>query len=87
MNYPAGLPDRFEFCLLEAGVDPTWQTLDIAGSWFPEAFIGTMASLMLYASGETQELPTSVEDAIFTMATVEAAYESSARGGTPLPAV
>lgn len=87
MNYPAGLPDRFEYCLLEAGVDPTWQTLDIAGSWFPEAFIGTMASLMQYASGERQDLPTSVEDAVFTMATVEAAYESSAQGGTPLPTV
>lgn len=87
MNYPAGVPDRFEYCLLEAGVDPTWQTLDIAGSWFPEAFIGTMASLMQSASGETQDLPTSVEDAIFTMATVEAAYESSAQGGTPVPSV
>ena len=87
MNYPAGMPDRFEFCLLEAGADPTWQTLDIAGSWFPDAFIGTMASLMQTANGEAKDLPTSVEDAIFTMATVEAAYESSAQGGTPLPTV
>jgi predicted dehydrogenase len=87
MNYPAGLPDRFEYCLLETGADRAWQTLDITGSWFPEAFIGTMASLMQYANGERRDLPTSVEDAVFTMAAVEAAYESSARGGTPLPAV
>ena len=87
MNYPDGVPDRFEYILLGEGEAPEWQSLDIAGSWFPEAFIGTMASLMRYANGETDALPTSVEDAILTMATVEAAYESSATGGTPLPGV
>ncbi len=86
MNYPDGVPDRFEYILLEDG-DRAWQRLDIKGSWFPEAFIGTMASLMRYASGEAEVLPTSVEDAILTMATVEAAYKSSARGGTTLPQV
>ena len=87
MNYPDGVPDRFEYILLDEADDPSWQTLDIRGSWFPEAFIGTMASLMRFANGETQSLSTSVEDAIQTMATVEAAYESSQQGGTPLPAV
>ena len=87
MNYPDGVPDRFEYILLEDGDAANWQTLDIKGSWFPEAFIGTMASLMCYVNGETSSLPTSVEDAIHTMATVEAAYESSRGGGTPLPAV
>ena len=87
MNYPDGVPDRFEYILLEADGDPTWQTLNISGSWFPEAFIGTMASLMRYASGETSVLPTSVEDAILTMTTVEAAYDSSAAGGMLLPKV
>ena len=87
MNYPAGVPDRFEYILLEDGADAAWQTLDISGSWFPDAFIGTMSSLMRYAAGETGELPTSVEDAIMTMATVEAAYESSAEGGRLLPAI
>lgn len=88
MNYPDGLPDRFEYALLDdEGGEPRWQTLDIAGSWFPEAFIGTMASLMRYAKGESSALPTAVEDAIQTMATVEAAYASSEGGGTPLPAV
>lgn len=87
MNYPQGAPDRFEYILLDEAEQPRWRTLDIAGSWFPEAFIGSMASLMRRANGETAELPTSVEDAIETMATVEAAYQSSAGGGTPLPAV
>jgi hypothetical protein len=35
--------------------------------------------------GATTELPTSVENAIDTMRTVEAAYLSSERGGEPLP--
>ncbi|MCY3832523.1 MAG: Gfo/Idh/MocA family oxidoreductase [Chloroflexi bacterium] len=87
LNYPEGAPDRFEYILLEDGGAANWQTLDIEGSWFPEAFIGTMASLMRYANGESKTLPTSVEDAIQTMATVEAAYESSEGGGTPLPQV
>ena len=87
MNYPQGAPDRFEYILLDQAEQPRWRTLDIAGSWFPEAFIGSMASLMRRARGETSELPTSVEDAIETMATVEAAYQSSAAGGTPLPAL
>ncbi len=87
MNYPDGLPDRFEYILLDDGDAPQWQALEISGSWFPEAFIGAMASLMRYANGETDTLPTSVEDAIHTMTTVEAAYQSSAQGGTSLPKV
>jgi hypothetical protein len=43
-----------------------------------------MASLQRFAAGETQELPTRVEDAFRTMAVVEAAYESSERGATPI---
>ncbi len=86
MNYPHGAPDRFEYILLD-NEDASWQTVDINGSWFPEAFIGTMASLMRFATGESATLPTSVDDSILTMATVEAAYDSSERGGTPLPAI
>jgi predicted dehydrogenase len=86
MNYPDGVPDKFEYVLLDDNADdPTWQSLDINGSWFPEAFIGTMASLMRKANGETDVLPTSVADAFETMAVVEAAYASSEAGGTPIP--
>lgn len=86
MDYPKGQPDRFEYVLLDDdGASAGWQQAEIHGSWFPQAFIGTMSSLMRYADGETPHLPTSVEDAIRTMATVEAAYESSRAGGTPLP--
>lgn len=85
MNYPQGIPDRFEYVLLDGDARPEWRSLDLQGSWFPDAFIGAMASLMRCAKGETDALPTSVEDAIETMATVEAAYVSSEGGGTPLP--
>lgn len=87
MNYPVGVPDQFEYILLdnENDTEPSWHSLDIDGSWFPEAFIGTMASLMRKANGETDILPTAVADAFQTMAVVEAAYESSEAGGTPIP--
>ncbi len=85
LDYPKGEPDEFEYCILEDGKQPEWRGEKITGSWFPEAFIGTMASLVRYAEGSSQLLPTSVDDAIRTMALVEAAYQSSAGGATPLP--
>lgn len=86
MNYPDGVPDKFEYVIVgDDGAEPTWQTLDISGSWFPEAFIGTMASVMRKANGETDDLSTSVEDAFETMAVVEVAYETSQAGGAPIP--
>jgi hypothetical protein len=44
-----------------------------------------MASLMRFASGESADLPTSVEDAWRTMAVVEACHASSDGGATPIP--
>jgi len=85
MDYPVGVPDTFEFALLGSSNGPDWQELQLQGSWFPHAFIGTMASLMRYAEGTDSTLSISVEDAIQTMAVVEAVYRSSARGGEPLP--
>ncbi len=81
MDYPHGVPDKFEYCILEEGKVPNWITVDLEGSWFPEAFIGTMANLMRYAEGSDGVLHTSVEDVIKTMAVVEAAYSSSDNGG------
>lgn len=85
LDYPRGLPDKLEYCLLLAGCAPTWQELPLIGNWFPHAFVGTMASLMRRANQEALELPTSVKEAFKTMAVVEACYESSDRGGTPIP--
>jgi len=81
MNYPDGVPDLFEYCIPEEGSPPQWNTIPLEGSWFPEAFIGTMASLMRFKEGSSDILHTSVEDVIQTMAVVESAYISSDQGG------
>jgi predicted dehydrogenase len=81
LNYPVGEADYAVF----APVGASWQKLPTEGNWFPDAFVGSMASLQAYVDGVTDQLPTSVEDAIGTMRLVEAAYVSSERGGVPLP--
>lgn len=81
MDYPHGIADVFEYCLPEEGKAPEWKQLELEGSWFPEAFIGTMSSLMRYKEGSSDVLHTSVEDVIRTMAVVESAYQSSDKGG------
>lgn len=87
LNYPKGEPDQLEICQRDAAGQPAeWQSLALEGNWYPHAFIGTMASVMRFANGETDQLPTRVDDAFKTMAVVEAAYASSASGGTPIPA-
>lgn len=86
LNYPHGAADTLEHCGLDpAGQPGPWQSVPVEGSWYPHAFIGTMGSLMRFANGETTELPTRVDDAFRTMALVEAAYQSSATGATPIP--
>ena len=85
MDYPEGLSDRFEYCTREGDQTSEWQSLLLEGTWFPDAFIGTMASLQCYQEGSTRVLPTCVEDAYRTMAVVEAAYQSSDSGGIPIP--
>jgi len=84
MNYPDGEPDAFEYCVLRDGEAPAWNSVDIEGTWFPDAFIGSISSLMRYVEGSTDTLPTAVEDAFQTMAVVEAACQSSAAGATSL---
>jgi predicted dehydrogenase len=84
MDYPAGAADEFEYCTLDEGKPPEWKSVEIAGSWFPHAFIGTMSSLIRFAEGSAADLPTSVEDAYRTMSLVEAAYRSNDTGGMPI---
>jgi len=85
LDYPRGMSDELEYCLSEPGGPQAWTSVLLEGRWFPEAFIGPMASLMRFATGESAELPTSVEDAWRTMAVVEACHASSDRGATPIP--
>jgi hypothetical protein len=44
-----------------------------------------MNSLQRFVTGETDVLPTRVDDALDTMRVVEAAYISSQQGGVSLP--
>lgn len=81
MNYPQGVADIFEYCIVEPGKMPEWKSVELKGSWFPEAFIGTMAALQRHKEGSEATMPTSVEDVIHTMECVEAAYRASAAGG------
>jgi predicted dehydrogenase len=81
LNYPNGEPESLE--LIADGYD--WTSVPLAGKWFPDAFIGTMANLQRYAAGEDDALHTSVEDAYKTMAVAEACYQSDAQGGVPIP--
>jgi predicted dehydrogenase len=85
LDYPRGVPDQLEYCLPSDGPEPRWEALPLAGGWFPHAFVGPMSELMRRANGETAGLPTGVEDAYRTMAVVEACYQSSASGATPIP--
>jgi predicted dehydrogenase len=81
LNYPKGEADRLEYCLLAPDAEPQWLNLPLEGNWFPDAFIGSMSSLMCFMEGSSSELPTSVEDAYKTMTLVEACYRSSENGG------
>jgi len=80
LDYPHGLPDA-----LEVARDGRWSPVPLRGSWFTEAFEGPMSNLQRFVSGEDAALVSPVDDAIKTMAVVEACYLSSAQGGTPIP--
>jgi predicted dehydrogenase len=81
MNYPHGVSDSFEYITLTGDEPGEWIKMNIEGSWFPHAFIGSMEQVMLAAAGKISRPDNSVEDCIYTMACVEAAYVSSAKGG------
>jgi predicted dehydrogenase len=82
LDYPAGPPDRLEVALDGGG----WRSVPLRGSWFTEGFEGPMSNLQRFVQGEDDALVSPVQDAIKTMAVVEACYLSSDRGGTPIPA-
>ena len=81
-NYPHGEQDTFEYIVQEQGKYGAWKSKHIEGSWFPHAFIGSMAQVMLAGQGKIDTPDNSVEDVIHTMACVEAAYASGEAGGT-----
>ncbi len=80
LEYPDGGPDR-----LEVAAGGEWRNIPLRGAWFIEAFEGPMSNLQRFVAGEDKALVSPVEDAIRTMALVEACYRSSAAGGTAIP--
>ncbi|HEX2101732.1 MAG TPA: Gfo/Idh/MocA family oxidoreductase [Candidatus Synoicihabitans sp.] len=86
LDYPRGAPDGLEICTIdEQGRAGDWRDVPFSGSWYPHAFIGTMASVMRFADGESDALPTGADDAHRTMAVVEAAYLANTRSPEPIP--
>ncbi|MEP7089820.1 MAG: Gfo/Idh/MocA family oxidoreductase [Nocardioidaceae bacterium] len=80
LDYPGGGPDVLEVNL-DDEPDLGWRPLAFEGSWFPDAFIGSMGVLHRYLEGSLSSLPTGVEDVFATMAVIEAAHEDAARHG------
>ena len=87
LDYPSGPADTMELTCGEASTEPGWKPVPLRGSWFTEAFEGPMSNLQRFAAGEDATLVGSVHDAIRTMAVVEACYESSEHGATPVPQI
>lgn len=84
MNYPDGLPDEFEYSTANENGEYNWKKIELEGSWFPEAFIGTMSNLMRFKEGSDLKLLASVQDVLDTMKVVEACYISNKSGGVSL---
>ncbi len=81
LNYPTGKPETVEITTREL----PWTQIPIDGRWFPDGFVGRMANLQRFITGEDAELVSTVDDALKTMALVEACYISDAHGATPIP--
>ncbi len=78
INYPHGIADSFEYY---TAATSQWQEKKIEGSWFPEAFIGTMQQMMLAKAGIINRPENCITDAYDTMRCVEAAYKSNEESG------
>ncbi|MCY0899270.1 MAG: Gfo/Idh/MocA family oxidoreductase [Firmicutes bacterium] len=73
-DYPVGRGDTLSF--LSQDVEPhTWITPQLAGRWFPDAFMGSMGELMR-AIDEEREPQNSVQDNLKTLRMVFAAIRS-----------
>lgn len=70
-------PDTLEWRRVTEDSSSACTKINLPEKWIPDAFIGTMASLMRVVEGSSDELPTSVDDAFKTMSLVEAAYQSN----------
>jgi predicted dehydrogenase len=72
-NYPESGPDEFEY---RAGPEAEWERHHVERAWFPDAFIGTMGSL-LESIESCEDAPTHPSDNIETLKLVNATYRSA----------
>ncbi len=79
-DYPNGEADELWLC--PNGGE--WEQIPLEGSWFIDAFMGTMRNVQRYDAGEDDRLYASVEDAYETMALVEACFQSMKTPATAL---
>ena len=79
-DYPKGEDDELWFC--RKGGE--WEQVPLQGSWFIDAFMGTMRNVQRFDAGEDEELYGSTEDAYETMALVEACFRSMEMPAVPL---
>lgn len=86
LDYPKGMPPKFEYKLLDED-SKQWSEIEMEGGWFPHAFVGPMAELQRHFLDTDIPLSHSTEDAFDTMRLVEAAYRSSEKGGVYLSAI
>ncbi|HKE16312.1 MAG TPA: Gfo/Idh/MocA family oxidoreductase [Kofleriaceae bacterium] len=82
LSYPRGEPDTLEIWTRGAA---RFESIPLRGSWFTEAFEGPMSNLQRFIAGEDARLVSPVEDAVKTMALVEACYLASAAPAMPIP--
>jgi predicted dehydrogenase len=71
-DYPNGEADELWYC--RNGAD--WEQIPLQGSWFIDAFMGTMRNVQRFDAGEDDSLYASTEDGYETMALVEACFKS-----------
>ena len=53
MNYPEAVPDGFRFTGGDLGKG-RWEFIEFDTTWFPDAFVGPMASLMRALNGQIE---------------------------------
>ncbi len=81
IDYPNGIPDEFEYCILKEESPVEWQQVSIDGTWFPHAFIGSMNEMLKAVNDKSYVPDNHVNDCLHTMACVEAAYLSNEISG------
>ena len=77
LDYPSGAPDGLKYITRK---EKAWREVQFEETWFPDAFVGPMSSLMRALNGEIDRPETDVEDNLHTLRLVFAAYESMRTG-------